>query len=99
VNKDIKKFDREWRTGDRAKAKGLAKSYVDAHREEINKLLAPYTREQLVELIDQYRQVGREEDRLVVDMYLLSEYEPQKITGELNIGGAIDEVTRLVNKE
>jgi len=83
---EIAAFEREWRTGDRAKAKQMARAYVETHRPALTRQLASYTREDLVGLIEQYRATGCAEDRIIADMWLLSEYDPQQISGDLNLG-------------
>ena len=83
---DVARFDNEWKGGDRARAKVMAKEYVAAHKGELEPILSKFTIEGLVDLVTAYRNAGREEDRLVTDMWLLSEYEPQNITGQLLVG-------------
>ena len=94
MNADVEQFARTWANKEeRPFAKDLARAYVDAHRAELSLHLAHLTLEELVELVKQYRKAGREEDRIVTDMWLLSEYDPQIITG--TAGGAVQEAERL----
>ncbi len=81
-----KLFDKEWRTGDREKAKLLARAYVADNRERLASSLASLARGELVALVSEYRKAGKDTERIIVDMWLISEYEPQKITGKINIG-------------
>lgn len=64
----------------------MAKDYVAANREELSPILSKFTLEGLVDLVSSYRRAGREEDRIITDMWLLSEYEPQNITGSITVG-------------
>lgn len=81
---EIADFDREWKEGDREKARQMARDYVAANRERLQ-ALERLTLPDLVERVSQCRAEGREEDRLVTDMWLLSEYQPQKIVGGINL--------------
>lgn len=83
---DVARFDNEWKNGDRVAAKAMAKEYVAAHKGELEPILSKFTVEGLVDLVTAYRNAGREEDRIVTDMWLLSEYEPQNISGRLLVG-------------
>lgn len=85
LDEDILQFDYEWREGDRDKAREIAKTYVNKHREFLEPVLMRYTREMLVREVEALRRFKRLSDRIVVDMWLLSEYEPQQITGEINV--------------
>jgi hypothetical protein len=86
VNGDVERFENEWHHGDRTVAKQMAKDYVVAHREELEPILSRFTLEGLVDLVTAYRNAGREEDRIITDMWLLSEYKPQNITGSIQMG-------------
>ena len=85
MDADIQRFSDEWATGDRGLAKTLAKTWIANHRDKIQDLEG-YDLEGLVGLVTQYRAAGCESDRLIVDMWLLSEYESQQITGVVTIG-------------
>lgn len=91
-------FDREWREGDRERATEMAREYIDEHREALAPLLEPMSLEDVVSLIDQYRKVGREEDRIVADMWLLVNYPPQNISGTFHLGGkpAVDAAEAII---
>ena len=80
-------FDRAWCTGYREDARALAIDYVATHRAQLEKTLGGKTLEDLVKLVDGYRAAGRENERAIVDMWLLVEYQPQRIVGELRMGG------------
>lgn len=85
---DLTRFDWEWKHGDRALARELAKEYIFAHREQLAPHLENLTLEDMVKMIDMYREYGREDDRIIVDMWLLTYYDPQKISGAITIGSA-----------
>lgn len=91
---ELRDYDKEWKTGDRVKAKEMAKAYVAENKSAIEvlinsavralrefKLNDPASIPELVELVSLYRQNGGEDDRILLDMYLMAEHEPQKITG------------------
>ena len=86
MNEQVAQFENEWHHGDRTKARQMAKDYVAANREELSPILSKFTLEGLVDLVSSYRRAGREEDRIITDMWLLSEYEPQNITGSITVG-------------
>lgn len=88
VDGDLARFVAEWKSGRRDEARAIARAYIDAHRAELAPQLEPYSLDDLVRLVSAYRQAGREEDRIVADMWLLTEYEPQRITGTIHMGGS-----------
>lgn len=88
MNPELARFEDEWRHGDRSVAKQLAREYVDRNRARLSTLLGSYDLQGLVELVQLYRDGGQEENRIICDMWLLSEHQPQKISGEIRIGGA-----------
>ena len=81
----IEAFDKEWRHGDRNKAKGMAVAYVNAHREELARALGRLSLVELVHLVSDLRSQGKDRARVIVDMWLLNEFEPQKIGGSVNV--------------
>lgn len=83
---ELAEFDREWRTGDRERARELACAYVAAHRAALAPYLGGLSIDELVALVTAYRGMGREDDRIVVDMWLLSEHPPQQISGSIRMG-------------
>ncbi len=83
---DLQRFDREWRTGNRDRARQMARNYVASHREEIAPVLQPLTLAEIVVLVGEYRARGLETDRIIADMWLLTEYPPQHITGTVSLG-------------
>lgn len=85
LDEDILQFDYEWREGDRDKAREIAKRYINTHREFLEPILMQYTREMLVAEVSTLRRFKRLSDRIVVDMWLMSEYKPQQITGEIAV--------------
>lgn len=88
MDERILQFDYEWREGDRARAKDLAAEFVRDHESELGPLLERYTRDDLVRLVEQYRDAHRNTDRLIADMWLMAKYDPQRVYGSMNIGGA-----------
>jgi len=104
-------FDQEWKTGDRAKAKEMAKAWVEANAELVMpnleagvralreaRLSDPVAIPDLVALVSAYRAQGREADRIMVDMVLLAGYEPQSISGTIQMNGsaAVEAVQALL---
>ena len=90
--------------GDRSKARELARAYVDIHEARLAPILEPLDRDGLVLLVDAYRGQGRHMDVAVVEMWLLTKYDPQKITGVLGVGGkaavrAVEELLDLTPSE
>jgi hypothetical protein len=94
-------FEREWRTGDRGRAREMAREYVQSDRDRLEvvtreairalrseSLDAPATRDELVRLVDRYRELGDDESRLLLEMLLLADYPPQEIIGEVHITGS-----------
>lgn len=75
-------------TKDRSIPKELAKVYVDEHRGELFETLGRMNIPDLVKLVDALRAQGMEEQRLIVDMWLLSEHEPQDIRTTINFQGS-----------
>jgi len=95
---ELEAFSNEWKTGDRTKAKEMAREYVDAHRQQLAlgiiaavkelrkaRLDDPPSLADLVDVVSVYRATGREDDRIAVDMWLLSEVPQQHITGSIAI--------------
>lgn len=80
----LEAFENEWRNGDRAKAKEMAKRLTHADGGAILAKYQALSLEQCVALIDQARERGDEEQRIEIDAYLLSEHEPQQIGGSFN---------------
>ena len=77
-------FDEEWRVGDREKAREMAREFI-AGAPDVRAALERYTRDELVHLVEEYRRVNSWADEKIVEMWLLSEYEPQHITGQFDI--------------
>ena len=78
-------WKQEWETGDRVVARQLAENYVDTHREELEGRFAHMTLEECVKLVDMYRSAKNTEQRLTVDIWLMSEYPPQRIGGTAEV--------------
>ena len=97
-------FVDEWKSGDRTKARELAREYVDKHSARLAPLLEPLHRDDIVKLIDAYREHERHVDVAVAEMWLLTKYDPQKISGVLGVGGgpavrAVEELLHLTPTE
>lgn len=82
-------------------AKQIAIEYVNENREFLTKTLGKFSQDDLVKLIDAYRVQNRLDDVVIADMWLLSEYEPKDIRGELTIGAkqVIEEAMRVIRGE
>ncbi len=79
----LEAFEEEWWHGDRAKAKELASAYVEAHRAEIEPHLGGLSLDTIVLMVSDYRRVGRESDRIIADMWLITEHPQQRVTGTI----------------
>lgn len=80
----VKRFDEEWRYGDRDLAKKLAKEFIKARHAALAPALANLTVFDLVELIEFYRSEGDEENRIIADMWLLAA-SPRAVDGPIKI--------------
>lgn len=98
MDPELEAFDREWKQGDRAKARELAKAFIAENRDDLMGDLRAAVRTvreahldddpsitDLVQLVDAYREKGWAEDVLKVDMLLLADYEPQVIRGSVDL--------------
>lgn len=81
----LSRFEHAWKTGDRDLAREIAREFIDSSHPQLKGLLRQYSREGLVRLVDAYRAAGQDENRVIAEMWLLVEYEPQRITGHLDI--------------
>ena len=79
-------WDNELKHGDRTKLKWMAEAYVKENYPRL-KVLEQYTRDELINFITSYRNEGREEERIITDMWLMANYAPEKVFGSMNIGG------------
>lgn len=84
---DLERITHEHRRGRTDVARELAAELAEAHRKALEPVFRPYTLEQLVSLVDYYREAGRRVDELVVCAWIMAEYGPQHITGFGHIGG------------
>lgn len=75
-------IDSEWKTGDRAQARAMAKAYVDSRRNELAPRFGDLDIPALVAMVTHYRNKGDEPNRMLLRAWLLSEHEPQKIGGD-----------------
>ena len=88
------RFQFEWERGSRERAREVAVEFCGLIPAELRAYLERYSREGLVTLIDGYRDAMArdpgnafeyEESRVVADMWLLANYDPQNIVGEIGI--------------
>ena len=68
-------------------ARELAREYVKENRDTLWPTLGPMNLIDLVRLVDQLRAAGQERERIIVDMWLLAEHEPQQIGASVNYQG------------
>jgi hypothetical protein len=81
----LNRFREEWKTGDRDKARMTAIDHA-SEMSHLNKALYSYDLEDIVLLCESYRHYGNEDSATFVEMFQLCEFDPQKITGEMNLG-------------
>jgi len=86
IDERILQFDFEWREGNRAVAKEIATAYINDNRATLDSLLGGKSLDELVKMVEGYREQHKETDRIVCDMWLQAEFEPQHISGAINIG-------------
>lgn len=83
---ELEDFKNAWSDKpNRDKAVAKAEAYVQANLARLSTIYGDLTLPQIVEQIDFYRNVGREDDVVEADMWLLAHYEPQQIGGEAKI--------------
>jgi hypothetical protein len=83
MNKALKDFDHEWKTGDRNKAKKLAQEYVDANADELTAKYAQFGIPELVPMVDAARDAKDEATVVEIDMWLLTKHPQQHVTGKM----------------
>ena len=76
---------KEWQEGDRIVARQLAETYVDEHREILEPRFGHMTQEECVALVGVYKKENNPEQILTVKIWVMSEFEPQKIGGKADI--------------
>ncbi len=83
----ILEFEYEWREGSREKAIQVAKNFVNIYRTELTSIYSNYSLDALVKEMDELRKCGaeRHHDRLVTDMWILSEYPLGNISAIGNV--------------
>lgn len=81
----LARFEHEWTRGDRDVARSIAHDYIKSAHPRLRELLRQYSLEGIVRLVDAYRIAGKDEDRIIAEMWLLVEYPPQTITGQFDI--------------
>lgn len=75
-------IDNEWMSGDRAVARAMATVYVGAHP-ELSARYGALDIPALVALVESARTAGDEDERRRIDAWLLSEHQPQVLTGRM----------------
>lgn len=80
MREELARFKRTWERGEVAAAREMAREYVDAHWSELRHMEGLGTHE-LVALVTEHRNAGREAERIVTDMWLLARFAPKRITG------------------
>jgi hypothetical protein len=85
LDENVLRFDHEWRAGDRVKAREIAVAFIETHRTFLEPILMKYTRDMLVKEVGNLRAESRIVDCIIVEMWLLSEYEPQNIVGQIHV--------------
>lgn len=86
MDEALRAFDTEWKTGSRTRAREMAEAYVAAHPELVDKF-GDLTIPELVALVDLARKEQVEAERIAIDIWLLVEFEPQRIGGLVDVGG------------
>jgi len=76
-----------WEVDDIAAKRNVARQYVEAHRERLQ-VYQKYTRDELVTMVGARRRAGDWGGAVEISAWILTEYEPQHITGRLRPGGA-----------
>ena len=95
-------FDKLWKEGNRDEAKDVARRYINDHRHQLAPILESMSLEDIVQMIDSYRAAGKEEDRIIADMWLITQYEPRRIQGAVHLGNpmaAVKEVENFLKNE
>lgn len=87
MDERILQFDYECEQMNFARARDIARMFVYDHESELAPLLERYTRDDLVRMVELYRDTGRNTDRLIADMWLMAKYDPQHVWGTMNVGG------------
>lgn len=81
LDERLLQFDYEWRTGNREIAIGIAKEFINDTRAGLEPELSKRTLPELVELVEGYREAKNLSDRIIADMWILSEYPLQSVVG------------------
>lgn len=84
----LDEFTGLWAEGRYDEARRMAGMFVDAHAEAFA-VLAPYSREELVAMVEWARDAGDEQTRILLDMWLLARFEPVAIVGTLALGPVV----------
>ena len=91
MDSDLVAFNNEWATGDRDVARTMASAYVDAHPELADRF-GEFSIPALVAMVDSYRESGNEEQRTLIDIWLLHAFYPQVIVGAIDLSGEAQHV-------
>lgn len=83
---DLDEFNEKWANrATRSEAKEIAQRYIQKDL-ELQSLCVPLSLEELVTLVDIARARGDDEQRIKLDMWLLANFEPQRIVGSMRTG-------------
>ena len=82
----LKEFDALWKAKEQDKARFFAKQYLADNLDYMSRQFSGLTIEQLVDWVTSARNNGREENRILADIWLLAVHPPQNIVGSLTLG-------------
>lgn len=71
---DLKRFDWEWKNGTRTRARQLAKEHILENYQHYAAQLRGKSIDELVQMVDGYREAGDEQGRIIVDMWIVGDF-------------------------
>lgn len=84
----IRLFLQEWPNKERRHiAARAAHRFYEQFKDALFPTLAVLRREELVELVERYRDEGKETERVIVDMWLMGRFPPPPVVGVIRMGG------------
>ncbi len=90
-NELLEEYDNAWNhktRKSRERAKAIAATWVAANQDFLFQYLGDKSRSELVLMVDGYRHIGNEKDRIAVDMWLMVHHDPHPVVGVLKIDPA-----------
>lgn len=82
-------YQRLWaNVATRDEARAYAKAYVNQYRAQLEGKYKDLSIDALVPMLSAYRAAGRDEDVVIIDMWLQSEFPIQHITAQVNAPGS-----------